>query len=289
MVPWLCVRSTRPAQAMDTMWVDGGPQESLPLTDRALHYGDGLFETIAVHDGSPRLISHHLDRLRLGCQRLSIMFTAWDALTSEIIKQAETLVHGVLKCIISRGSGGRGYYPSHQMVPRRILIAAPYPEYPNDLLSDGARLRFCITPLSCHPQLAGIKHLNRLENVLARSEWDDPHIDEGVMLNINGDVIEGTMSNLFWVRNGILNTPDVAQCGVAGVMRREVIAVAAQQGIEFQEVVSGPPSCLQADEIFITNSLMGIRVVHQLADSRYKTGPVTRKLFAGLQLRISGL
>lgn len=271
------------------MWVDGSPQQSLPLTDRTIHYGDGLFETIAVVAGQAQLLGPHLHRLERGCQQLAIPFLEWSQLQDELLSRSQLLVDGVLKVIISRGSGGRGYLAPHPSYPRRIVISSPYPPYPQDRLREGACLCLCQTRLACNPRLAGIKHLNRLEQVLARSEWTDAAIHEGVMLNLDGDVVEGTMSNLFWVRDGVLYTPKLDRCGVDGVMRSQVIDIAQQQGIEIVLCRSSLDACLQAQELFITNSLLGIWPVHRLSSSNYATGPYTQQLYQLLQQRLSGL
>ena len=272
-----------------TTWVDGESHDSLSLTDRALHYGDGLFETIAVVGHQPRLLQSHLERLQKGCLRLKLPFDNWSELTQELEQLAEPMERGVIKCIISRGSGGRGYRLPETTAPRRILLTSPWPDYPDDPLTDGAHLRLCHTTLGCNPQLAGIKHLNRLEQVLARAEWDDPEIDEGIMLNGEGQIVEGTMSNIFWGVDGVLVTPEMYQCGVEGVMRREVLECAQQLGIELSYSSCGFEELKSVDELFITNSLMGRRAVHQLEERHYSTGVMAQRIYRQLQQRVAGI
>jgi 4-amino-4-deoxychorismate lyase len=181
----------------------------------------------------------------------------------------------VLKIIITRGSGGRGYDPASVVTPTRLLLLHPWPEYPREYCESGVEVRLCETRLAGNPRLAGIKHLNRLEQVLARGEWRDPSIAEGLMLDAHDHVIEGTMSNLFLLRNGQLLTPDVSQSGVAGIIRGRILEAASDLGLK---ALVGEVECedlYRADEVFLCNSVIGIWPVRALNNRRWNTMPVT--------------
>ena len=209
---------------MNTTLINGVAATCIDAHDRGFHYGDGLFETFAVSNGEPAMWDMHMQRLLLGCQRLGFPAPDPTLLRSEALSLCavpDAPARGVLKIIITRGGGGRGYRaPSPSAVlatggVTRMLALYPWPDYPAAFWSEGVAVRVCATRLGCNPALAGIKHLNRLEQVLARNEWDDASVAEGLMLDPQGSVIEGTMTNLFVVRNGQLLTPDVSQCGGA--------------------------------------------------------------------------
>jgi 4-amino-4-deoxychorismate lyase len=258
-------------------WVDGQPADALSLKDRGLAYGDGLFETIAVRHGQPLLLDRHLVRLADGCSRLAIA-TDQELIRSELLAYAAALGDGVLKLIVTRGDSLRGYAPDPSAQARRILLGGPAAAYPAAHGEQGVRLFPCTTRLSRQPLLAGLKHLNRLEQVIARSEWQDTEHAEGLMLDQAGRVIEGVFSNLFIVRDGILITPDLKRCGVAGVMRAEILFQAESSAIPVQ-ITDIPLEQLQwADEVFVCNSVYGIWPVRAYAALHWPVGPLTRKL-----------
>ena len=259
-------------------WVDGQPANALAsLKDRGLAYGDGLFETIAVKAGKPQLLDLHLQRLALGCTRLAIV--ADQALIrSELLAYAQAMGEGVLKLILTRGDSLRGYSANPEAQPRRILQAGPAATYPQAHAEQGIQLFDCATRLAEQPLLAGLKHLNRLEQVIARSEWQDPAYAEGLMRDTSGRIIEGVFSNLFLVRDGALLTPDLQRCGVAGVMRAALLAEAGQLGIPCHVSDISLKQLQQADELFLCNSVYGIWPVRAFADLSWPVGPLTRKL-----------
>lgn len=278
---------------MTTTLINGVSANCIDVHDRGLHYGDGLFETFAVINGEPALWDGHMQRLQLGCQRLNFPnFLGPDLalLRSEALSLCSGETQGVLKIIITRGSGGRGYRapPPLSAQVTRILALYPWPDYPATFWSDGVTVRVCTTRLGWNPALAGIKHLNRLEQVLARSEWDDARVPEGLMLDIQGNVIEGTMTNLFVVRNGQLLTPDVSQCGVAGVMRNWVLACARMAGIPSAITALTLDSVNSADEVFLCNSVIGLWPVREVMGvipgcSFQVNGPITSGIMAKLR------
>ena len=167
-------------------WVDGQPAHALAsLKDRGLAYGDGLFETLAVKAGQPLLLDLHMQRLAQGCSRLAIVADN-TVIRSEVLAYAQAMGEGVLKLIVTRGDSLRGYSASPEALPRRILQASPPAAYPEANAQEGIQLFDCATRLAEQPLLAGLKHLNRLEQVLARAEWQDPTYAEGLMRDTSG-------------------------------------------------------------------------------------------------------
>jgi len=258
-------------------WVDGQPADALSLKDRGLAYGDGLFETIAVRDGQPLLLERHLSRLVDGCKRLAIA-ADHELIRNELLAYATALGDGVLKLILTRGDSLRGYAPDPTAQARRILQGNPPAAYPAVHGEQGVRLFPCTTRLSIQPLLAGLKHLNRLEQVIARSEWQDTDHAEGLMLDQAGRVIEGVFSNLFLVRDGVLMTADLKRCGVEGVMRAELLFQAESLGIPTQITDITLDQLQWADEVFVCNSVYGVWPVHAYAALSWPVGPLTRKL-----------
>jgi 4-amino-4-deoxychorismate lyase len=265
--------------------VNGTPADAIGAGDRGLHYGDGLFETFAVCDGRPLCWEAHLARLSAGCRRLRLPQPDVVRLREEAGRACDGLAIGVLKLIVTRGPGGRGYAAPATVQPTRILLRYPWPAHPPADGGTGVRVRVCDTRLGGNPALAGIKHLNRLEQVLARSEWDDPDIAEGLMLDEGGWVVEGTMSNLFMVSRGRLLTPSLERSGIAGVMRRLILAQAAALGLPAAEASLGLDDLQAADEIFLSNSVIGIWPVRELAGRVFKVGPVAGRLTQALAER----
>jgi 4-amino-4-deoxychorismate lyase len=240
--------------------------KALPLNDRGLQYGDGLFETARLVDGAVRFLDAHLERLQLGCERLRIAPVDPDTLRREIAAATATLRDAVVKIVVSRGVGARGYRPSGECKSTRIVAVYPSPE---DEPQRSLTLRWCQMRLGRNERLAGIKHLNRLEQVLAQSEWDDPAIDEGLLLDTEGELVCATSANVFIVRDGILLTPDLRYCGVRGVMRRKVLEAAARLGLATSEEPLWPHDLETADEVFLTNAVRGIRSVGALGAKRW--------------------
>ncbi|WP_415903699.1 aminodeoxychorismate lyase [Neptuniibacter sp. QD48_55] len=261
---------------MTKYWINGVLADQVSINDRGLSYGDGLFETIAVIDGKPHLFDQHLVRLQLGLERLKFPDGTIDAVKKDI--QALNLSgNQTLKLTVTRGLGERGYKLPATCVPTRIISLADSSNFTQQR-QQGVSVRLCQQRLGLNPALAGIKHLNRLEQVLARSEWSDPDIAEGFVSDLDGNLIEGTMSNLFWVNEGMLYTPKIDRSGVKGVMRDRLIELADQLSLV---VVEGnyPESVLEsADEIFICNSLIGIWPVITIDGKSLSVGPITRDL-----------
>jgi 4-amino-4-deoxychorismate lyase len=260
--------------------INGVSKKSVDIADRGFQYGDGLFETLEVRDGQPVFLEQHLKRLKLGCQQLYIPFPGETLLSLEAknLSCQKSSGRAVLKIIVTRGSGGRGYRQPEIIEPTRVLSLHPYPEYPESYQEQGIVARFCKTRLGLNPTLAGIKHLNRLEQVMARAEWIDPAIQEGLMLDINNHVIEGTMTNLFYIKNNHLYTATLTQAGVAGIMRSIVMALSADCGFTVIEHIFTKDELLAADEVFVCNSIIGIWPLRKIATTCFAVGMVTKTL-----------
>jgi 4-amino-4-deoxychorismate lyase len=262
---------------MTLCWVNGVPADALSVMDRGLAYGDGLFETVLVKAGQPLLFERHLQRIAVGAQRLAINMDL-ALVEHECHAFAGQMGEGVLKLIVTRGDGLRGYAPSLDAQPRRIIQASPLPVFAPKNAEQGVLLFPCQTRLAEQPLLAGLKHLNRLEQVLARGEWRDTEHAEGLMRDTSGRIIEGVYSNLFLVKDGVLLTPDINRCGVAGVMRAELLAMAEQFSIPARAMDLYMSELEGADEVFVCNSVYGIWPVLGCATLSWPVGPLTRKL-----------
>lgn len=268
------------------VFINGDEVRDIDCSDRGFQYGDGVFETIAVHQHIPLFLKQHLDRLYLGCSALSIPFSDSSELRDEINYLVQSQAFGVLKIQITRGAGGRGYRTSAQASPSRVISLHPMPDYPKQLTEIGIKACYCQTRLAINPKLAIIKHMNRLEQILARQEWDSADIHEGLMRDSEGFVVEGTMSNLFWVQQGQLYTPKIDRCGVAGIMRSIVLEQALEQGEGVRIKRCTQEDIKAAEELFITNSVMGLWPIRQLNDLVYPVGAVSHTVKKWLDKRI---
>lgn len=258
--------------------VNGDKGKTIDVTDRGFQYGDGLFETCEVRNGQPVLLDLHLQRLNAGCEKLLIPYPGFELLQLETQQICQHSELAVLKIIITRGTGGRGYKEPETIHATRVLSLHPFPDYPQCYKEHGITTRFCRTRLGLNPELAGIKHLNRLEQILARAEWKDIDIQEGIMLDINDNVIEGTMTNVFYVKNGILYTAILTHAGVLGIMRHVIMTIASEHNISVIQKSITKDNLLSADELFVCNSIIGIWPIKQLATSHFLPGKITGQL-----------
>lgn len=263
-----------------SLHIDGEPATALPVDDRAFHYGHGIFETLRVHDGDVPLWNYHRARLARGVNQLGIALDL-DLLEAE---WRVALVPGVglLKLVVSAGSGERGYRFTSPAPGRRIVLGYPAFEYPASNYQ-GVTVRVCETRLARQPLLAGLKHLNRLEQVLACAECDPADFAEGLMLDQDGRLVEATASNLFLVRDGSLQTPALHRCGVAGTMRARLLD-------GFDALHLNPEVCdltldalWRAEECFLCNSVFGVwPIVRVVAadgtERRFRAGTMARSI-----------
>lgn len=250
--------------------------EGVPIDDRGLAYGDGLFETVLVRDGEPLLWPEHMARLERGCHALGIPLPVKAELDGLPALAGAGLK--VLKLVLTRGSGGRGYRSPSPAEPRLVWQVAGFAPQARHW-ETGVRVRQCRLRLGIQPLLAGLKHLNRLENVLARSEWDDPGIAEGLLCDSQGRLVEATCMNLVWQRGGRLETPGLEACGVAGTLRAALMA-----RLPIAEVAAGPEALIDAEAVWLCNSVQGVWPVVRLDDADgtlrrgWKLGDVHRVL-----------
>lgn len=262
--------------------INGGFEECLTPLDRGFAYGDGVFRTIRVSEAIPVDWDRHYRKLHGDCAALGIDCPVPDLFLADIERLCNQDADVVIKIVVTRGESARGYAFPLSVQPNRILIKSVLPAYPPQYFSEGVRLHLCQLRLALQPRLAGIKHLNRLENVLARSEWSDPHIADGLLLDMAGNVIECTMSNLFVRTGNRLATPDLSQCGVAGVTREHILESAPQLGCQATVGTFGLNELLQADEVIICNSLYGVWQVRHLGDKTWSAGTLAEQLRAML-------
>ena len=262
--------------------VNGREDNRVPVLDRGLHYGDGLFETLAVCRGEPLLWERHWQRLARGCARLGLPAPDPERLRHEARALCRGRQRGVLKILLTRGQASRGYACQPDTAPTRVLLWSEWPQHPAGCREQGVAVRWCETRLSRNRRLAGIKHLNRLEQVLARAEWDGEYA-EGLMQDDRGHVIEGVMSNVFLVRKGELHTPDLSECGVEGVMRALVMEHAARHGLAVSVGALTREDFLGAEEVFLTNSLIGVWPVRRIENTILSMGPVSRRVTEWVQ------
>lgn len=259
--------------------VNGAPAAQLPANDRGCLYGDGVFRTLRVLDGRPRWWDEQLARLCQDARRLAIACPADEVWAADAAALLGPGTDGVLKLALTRGAGPRGYRPSADCRPNRIVSLAPLPDH---VRLPTARLRVCDLHLAEQPRLAGIKHLNRLEQVLARMEWDDPAIHEGLLLDAAGRVISAVSANLFILLEGQLLTPRLDRCGVAGVTRARVLRAAARLGLPAREADIRLDEVRAAAELLLTNSLVGVWPVARLEERVWSDHPVALALRAAL-------
>lgn len=237
--------------------VDGKPADTIPADDRGFAYGDGVFRTLAVRSGKAGLWGRHYAKLTADCRALAITPPDEAPLLEDMRHITARMPDCALKITVTRGSGGRGYAIPETVIPRRMVSASPLPDYPAEYAAQGVIVRYCRQRLALQPALAGVKHLNRLENILARAEWCEPSIAEGILLDTDDAVIEGTRCNLFLVEQGQLITPDLSRCGVAGVTRDAVIELAAKKGMGCRIENVSRERLEAADEVILVNSLIG--------------------------------
>ena len=240
--------------------------DSLDPRDRGLAYGDGVFETILVDHGQPVWWGAHLARMQRGCATLGIAAPDPGFIRAEIDALMAGCRRGVLKMIVTRGTGERGYAPPQRGAATLLLTLA---DTPSPSPRDGLILRWCETPLAIQPRLAGIKHLNRLEQVLARAEWNDPTIDEGLQCDTAGHVVCATSANLFVLRDGRWLTPQAADCGVAGICRKWIL----EHADGAREAVLARSDIELADGLILCNAVRGILPVAALGSRRWSPHP----------------
>lgn len=264
------------------MLVNGVSGNLISIRDRGLLYGDGVFRTLRVSHGRPMHWPLHYQKLLNDCTALDIPCPDFDSLSAELGLLLSEHPDAVFKVIVTRGETARGYAPAPGAIATHIWDVTPLPVYPENRGIQGVTVRLCKLRLGHQPRTAGIKHLNRLENVLAAAEVSD--VQEGILLDTDGHVIEGVRSNLFLLSGGRLVTPDLSRCGVAGVQRDRVIDYAAKTGIPAEVRDIELDELFGADELFLTNSVFGLWPVARLEGRCWADFCFSLQLRAALEL-----
>jgi 4-amino-4-deoxychorismate lyase len=257
--------------------VNGEISRYVPASNRGLNYGDGLFETLSVSHGKPRWWQAHMDRLGAGCERLGFVMPPQAVLLREVQTACAGLSQAVVKIVLTRGGQGRGYAASNDGACDRIISAH---EFPGDIFENAARglsARICKLRLAIQPELGGLKHLNRLEQVLASSEPCDENVSEGILLDREDHVISAISANIFLVIDDRLLTPRLDRCGVRGIFRGQLLGAFASRCEQRRIQVD---LLDEADEVFICNSVRGITPIRSIDGKEYQVGPLTRELQA---------
>jgi 4-amino-4-deoxychorismate lyase len=266
-----------------TTWVDGVRAEVLPLPDRALSFGDGLFETLLLRQGDPLFTELHMQRLQRGLQVLAFP-DCLRAVRQHLIDAASEVrdlgwCWAALRLTVSRGPGPRGYAPPATTKPRIIITAS---ELSNDCqkMAPAATLSLASVRWPTQPALVGLKHLNRLEQVLAAAECSTAGTDEAVMLDQSGQLASVVAGNLFLLHEGRLQTPALIDCGIAGTRRRLVMEQwAGALGLPVRESTLSLQDLESADEVFYCNSLQGLRPVASFGRRHWGSHTVCQALF----------
>lgn len=252
-----------------TFIVNGSFEQTISPLDRGFTYGDGVFRTMIVRSGLPECWPLHYQKLVADCAAIKIVCPSAELLISDLqlLFSEEEIAENsvvVVKIMITRGEGERGYAAPAVTNPLRVLIKTDMPVYPNTYFNEGVHLHVCKTTLATQASLAGVKHLNRLENVLARMEWTDPSIADGIMFDNNQHVIECTAANIFMCSGKTLTTPSLSQCGVMGITRQRIINLAHLIGLTVKIESFSLDQLLASDGVVITNSLYGAFLVNRI-------------------------
>lgn len=253
-------------------------------TDRGLLYGDGVFRTLAWRAGEPVAWAEQHAKLAADGARLGIAAPGAEALRAALQAACGDRASAAIRITLTRGSAPRGYLPPADPAPCCYVGVGDLPDYPL-AWADGLVVRWCRLRLARQPALAGIKHLNRLEQVLARSEWRDPAIAEGLCRDTAGWVIGGVQSNLLLRRGERVLTPRLDQVGIAGVSRDRACRALAAAGWRVREARLRPADLLAADELVLTNALWGVWPVAELQADEGLPGRhyTERRLYAALR------
>jgi 4-amino-4-deoxychorismate lyase len=263
--------------------VNGVVRSEVSAMDRGLAYGDGVFRTFLARGGTALHWHRHYAKLVRDCAALRLRVPDRQVLEADVKAACGDDPRSTVKIVITRGPGRRGYGYAGDEAPTRIVHAEPGADTAAAQREDGIKVRLCSTRLACQPALAGVKHLNRLENVLARAEWTDAGIAEGLMCDASGNMIGGTMTNIFIAANGVLATPRLDECGVAGVTRERVLDAAARLGLQCAITSFTVNEVLRAEEVFLVNSVSGVWPVRDLDGEARQRGRITRAVQLALQ------
>ncbi len=259
------------------IWVNGQLSEVTALGDRSFQYGDGCFTTILTKSGKMQQWEFHIERMVACLQLLGIPVPDWRQVENWVELALLPDEKAGIKIHISRGVGGRGYSPANLNQPNVTISRFTFPAHYAQWQASGLVLGVCSKRMGLNPMLAGHKHNNRLEQVLLKAEMDEAGLADGLCLDIHGHIVETTAANVFWIKGGTLYTPSLLNAGVAGVARRAILDHSRQLGMK---VVMGDfelDHLDNAEEIFISNALLEIAPVIQIAQHQYSIGKQTRR------------
>ena len=267
--------------------VNGNFDQAISPFDRGFSYGDGIFRTLKIVNGLPQHWPQHYQKLVADCAVIGIVCPSAELLMSDFLQlfdidatlnEVATDKVAVAKIIITRGESKRGYAPPAITTPMRVILKSAMRQYADVNYTEGVRLHVCETRLAAQPKLAGIKHLNRLENVMARMEWQDETHFDGLMLDQQDNVIECTMSNIFARFNDTLVTPDLSQCGVAGITRQAIVGLSGPLNLKIEITQLSLQRLIEADEVIICNSLYGAFQVRNILNTSWSPQTLAKKI-----------
>ncbi|MBD1557952.1 aminodeoxychorismate lyase [Vibrio sp. S9_S30] len=257
--------------------VNGRPQELLSVFDRSFQYGDGCFSTLLTCKKQIQAWNYHKERLASCLTILRIPAPNWEEVYAWCNKVALDEEKAGLKIHISRGTGGRGYGIAGASAPTVTISAFDYPRHYNDWITQGVSLGICETRLGHQPMLAGLKHNNRLEQVLVKAEIEQNGWSDAIVCDFEGNVVETSVANLFWVDPEFrLCTPKLNFSGVAGIMRQQVIEEAIAKKMTLIERAFSMEELLNAKEVFMTNALLQVCPITRIDKSHFKIGSLTK-------------
>ncbi|WP_286268801.1 aminodeoxychorismate lyase [Thalassotalea hakodatensis] len=233
--------------------LNGIRTEDISITDRGLAYGDGVFTTAKIVDGTILLLMEHIERLKESCARIALSDIDWHALKAELVKQSTAFPLAVLKVMITAGTGGRGYSRIGVSKPNVIVMVHEFPKHYIDWQQAGVSIGIAKTRLGINPNLAGIKHLNRLEQVLIRKELDESQWQDLIVTDVQNNIVETSCANVFWIKNNDVFTPELGSSGVSGLLRNQTI----RQLSEIKLIKEPLDSLVDIDAMIICNSVMG--------------------------------
>ena len=254
--------------------INGAKQSKISIFNRNSQFGDGLFETCLVENKKILFWINHFARLNRGCKQLKISKVDELVWLSDVKKALSLCSYDrcVVKLILSRGESQRGYGFKDDIKPVRAVIIS---ELQKATLSNSFSLEYCQSGYDSNPKLAGIKHCNRLEQVLARAGLKS---DEGIMMDENRNVISVTQGNIYAIHGNTLITPKLDKCGVEGTRRAVILDLAKLLGIKVKVEALSVEKLGQADEVFISNSIIGIQSISQIGEISFGESPITKKI-----------
>lgn len=275
---------------LPTYWLNGERATNIAIQDRSYHYGDGCFTTAKVCYGEVCHWQAHWQRISHTCQALMLNVPEkahLERMIAQSLAEFKDLPELGLKILLSRSPGGRGYAPD-PAAPTEVMIQVfDYPKAYPQMQAEGIRMELSNIKLADNPMLAGLKHNNRLEQILVKTDLakqnqsilsQDKHFDDAVVLDIHEHVIEASSANLFWVTDGAVYTPSLERAGVSGIAREQIIQTCLAHNILLKIGDFSFDTLKSSDEIFISNALHAIVPVIALQEKTFPIGKLTRQL-----------